>query len=106
MNAAKQTMPNAVHAVFAYLFLLLLSFFVAALVWARWAPGHLYVCTDPLFDILDIIPPFVHPGTDDVYLAPVWEVWLLWSGLIVISLGVPAVIIAHFWRKDVDSGAD
>jgi hypothetical protein len=99
-DTRRRSVPDVVYAVLAYPFLLLLSLFFAALIWARWAPGTLYRCTDPVFTIFDIIPPFVHPWTDDVYLVSPWKVWLLWGILIVTAVIVPALAIAYIWRRE------
>ena len=96
----KQTIPNALYGVFTYFVLLLCSLFLAALVWERWVAGSLYVCTDPFIDILDIIPPFVHPGTDDVYLVAAWKVWVLWCSILAVAFVSPAVAVWCIWRKE------
>ena len=105
MNAANHSMPNAVYAALAYPLLLLVFLFVNALIWAHWVSGKLYVCTDPFIDIFDIIPPFVHPGTGDVYLVPAWRVWFVWYSLMVVALALPAVGIWFVWRRERDFDA-
>jgi hypothetical protein len=103
MEAAKQSMPNAVYAILAYPLLVLLMLIVAALIWAYWVSGRLYNCTDPGFGIFDIIPPFVHVGTDDVYLASPWKLWAVWSVLIATAFIVPLGVIIYIWRREEDS---
>ena len=105
MNTLKNSVPNAVYGLFAYVFLLLPSLLFAALIWERWVVGNLYICTDVDFDILDIFPPFVHQGTRDAYLVPAWEVWLVWSSLMLGVLALPAPLIWYVWRREVDYDA-
>jgi hypothetical protein len=100
VNAVKNYLPTAVYGIFAYAFLLLLSLFLAAVVWAHWVSGKLYICTDPLFTILDIIPPFIHRGSDDAYLVPAWRVWLVWGVLMAAASTIPAIVIRYVWRRD------
>ena len=89
MHALKTEVPNGFYAIAFYIFLLPLSLFLAALVWTHSATDILYRCTDPVFGILDIVPPFVHVGTGDVYLVPAWRVWLSWVCLMAIAFSLP-----------------
>src|SRR5665213_1359115 len=98
-------MPNAAYAVLAYPLLVLLGLFFAAIIWARWISGKFYICTDPLFPLFDIIPPFVHPGTDDVYLVPVSQIWLIWWSLLAATTVLPALVLWFFWRMKRDYDA-
>ena len=92
--------PNGVYAIALYIFLLPLSLLLAALAWTYWATDILYRCTDPVFGILDIIPPFVHVETGDVYLVPEWRVWLSWACLIAAAFGLPWLATWSLWRLD------
>ena len=100
MSPVKHTMPSAVYAALAYPLLLLVLLFLEALIWAHWVSGKMYICTDPLIDIFDIIPPFVHPGTDDVYLVPAWRVWFVWWSLMAAAMVLPALAIWYVWRRE------
>ena len=95
MTQIDQSVPNRVYAVALYLLLLSLSFCLAALVWTYCATDVLYRCTDPGLGILDIVPPFVHAGSDDVYLVPSWRVWLLWLGLIAVAFSLPLIFVRY-----------
>jgi len=81
------------------LLLLSLSLFLAALVWTYCATGFLYRCTDPGLGILDIVPPFVSAGSDDVYLVPSWRVWLGWLGLIAVAYLLPVIFVRYIYKK-------
>lgn len=59
MTALKLSIPTAMYAVCAYVFLSPLSLLCAALIWAKKVSGVLYLCTDSV-GIFDFIPPFVH----------------------------------------------
>ena len=102
MHALKAAIPNGFYAIAFYLFLLPLSLLLAALAWTHCATNVFYRCTDPVFGILDIIPPFVHVGTDDVYLMSAWKVWLCWACLMVAALSLPWLATWALWRLDVN----
>jgi hypothetical protein len=105
LNTVKHAMPNAVYAAFAYPLFLLVSLSLVALIWASWVSGRWYICTDPFLDIFEIIPPFVHPGTGDVYLVPEWRVWLVWGCLMALAVALPALAIWFVWRRERDYDA-
>ena len=100
MHAVKTTVPIGFDAIAFYLFLLPLSVLLATLAWTYWATDVLYHCTDPGLGILDIIPPFVHVGSDDVYLVSAWKVWLSWACLITVAFGLPFLPTWFLWRWD------
>jgi hypothetical protein len=104
MNTAKLSVPTAMNAIVAYVLLLIPSLLLAAYIWATKVSGVLYLCTDSL-GIFDFIPPFVHPGTGDVYYASVWKLYSLWYALMGVALLAPAALIGflwHKWRKEED----
>ncbi len=87
----KRLLPLIRDRAAVYIFLLPFSLFLAAGVWAELAPDRLYKCTDPLLPIF--VPPFVHAGSDDVYLIAAWRVWFIWAALIILGLVLPALVI-------------
>jgi hypothetical protein len=97
-------MPNAVYAIFAYPFTLIVTLFLAALIWSHWVSGVLYICTDSV-GILDIIPPFVHPVPGDAYLVPAWRVWLIWWVLLCTAFALPAIGIWFVWSREKNHDA-
>jgi hypothetical protein len=81
---------NAVLSLLCYLLLLFCALTLTALAWTRFANGVLYRCSDPL---LDLWPPFIHPGSDDSYLAPKAFVLLIWSCFVAAAFLLPALVI-------------
>ena len=100
MHVSKTADSNGLNAFVFYVFLQPLSLFLAAVAWAHWASDVLYRCTDCTFEILDIIPPFVHAGTGDVYLVSAWRVWASWGCLITAAVGLPLLATWYLWRLD------
>jgi len=90
------------YAIFAYALLLLMVLFLEWLIWDHWVSGKLYICTDLGFPIFDMIPPFVHPGSDDAYLVPAWRVWLVWVSFMAAAFALPALIIRNISRREMD----
>jgi hypothetical protein len=76
--------------VFFYVLLLVVCLVLASFAWDYLAAGRLYFCSD---SVVDFIPPFVHPHTDDHYIAPVWVVWSLWLAFVILALAGPAIAI-------------
>ena len=72
------------------------SLLLTAVVWAYKVSGVLYLCKDSL-GVFDFIPPFVHPGTGDVYYVPAWHVYLVWFLLLVGASLLPALVIGVLW---------
>ena len=84
--------------VFFYLLLLVPCLLLASFAWDGLASGKLYYCSDSMCGPFDLIPPFVHPHTDDHYIAPVVLVWALWVALALLALAAPATVIAAATR--------
>jgi len=61
------------YRVFCCLLVLIPRLLVAAFAWDFIAGGKLFYCSDSL-GAFDFIPPFVHPRTDNHYIAPVFAV--------------------------------
>ena len=92
MTRLKLSVPTAMYALWAYVFFLPFSLLLAAGIWANSVSGVLYLCTDSM-GAFGFIPPFVHPGTDDLYYVPAWRVYLLWYASLASAVLVPAVIV-------------
>jgi hypothetical protein len=75
-----------------YILLFIPTVILAALIWDGIAVDKLFYCSDSCGPI-DFIPPFVHSVGGDHYIAPAPIVWLLWFGLVALTLAVPAVAI-------------
>ena len=104
MTALKLSIPTAMYGLYAYIFMLPFSLLQASIIWAEKVSGVLYLSTDSL-GIFDFIPPFVDPGTGDVYYAPEWRVYLAWFLLLIGAFLAPAAIIGalwFLWRRDPD----
>jgi hypothetical protein len=90
------------YAVFTYVLLLPCTLLLAALFWTEKISGVLYLCTDSL-GVFDFIPPFVHPGSNDLFYVPAWRVHLIWWGLVVGAILLPLItvgILSRFSAKD------
>ena len=90
------------YAICAYVFMLPFSLLLTAVIWSEKVSGVLYLCTDDV-PIFDFIPPFVHPGTGDVYYVPEWHVYLVWFLLLAGAFLAPALVIGglwFLWRKE------
>ena len=96
MTATSLSIPTAAYAICAYVFMLPFSFLLAAIIWAEKVSGVLYLCTDSV-GIFDFIPPFVHPGTGDVYYVPEWRVYSVWFLLLAGAILTPAFAIGGLW---------
>jgi hypothetical protein len=83
--------------VFLYLLLLVPCLVLASFAWDGVASSRLYYCSDSMGPF-DFIPPFIHPHSDDHYIAPVFVVWALWTALVLIALAAPAIGIAAVTR--------
>jgi hypothetical protein len=83
--------------VFSYLLLLVPCLVLASFAWDGLASRKLYSCSDSMGPF-DFIPPFIHPHTDDHYIAPVFVVWALWIALVLVALAAPAIVIAAVTR--------
>src|SRR4030095_1124533 len=81
---------NVILSLLCYGLLLVCSLVVAALVWNSFANGVLYRCTDPL---LDLWPPFIHPGSDDTYLVSKPLVLSIWGGFVVVAFTLPMLVL-------------
>src|ERR1022692_2402907 len=86
---------NVILGLLCYVLLLVCSFVVAAVVWNSFANGILYRCTDPL---IDLWPPFIHPGSDDTYLVPKALVLTIWGAFVVVAFALPALVLWMLWR--------
>jgi hypothetical protein len=86
---------NVILGLLCYVLLFVCSVVAAALAWNSFANGVLYRCTDPL---LDLWPPFVHPGSDDAYLVPKALVLAIWGGFVVLAFALPALVLWLVWR--------
>src|SRR5690349_7983058 len=78
--------------VFLYFALLILSLVLASFAWSYLASGRLYYCSDSVGPF-DFIPPFIHPRTNDHYIAPAGVVWSLWFALVLLVFVVPAIVL-------------
>jgi hypothetical protein len=92
MPALGLSIPTAMYAMCAYIFMLLLSFLLASIIWVDKVSGVLYRCTDSI-GIFDFVPPFVHPGAGDVYYVAAWRVWFTWFALVTGAILLPAFVI-------------
>jgi len=104
MTALKLSIPTAMYAICAYVFMLPFSLLLAAVIWAEKVSGVLYLCTDSV-GVFDFILPFVHSGghTGDVYFVPEWRVYLVWFLLLAGAFLAPALLIGalwFLWRKE------
>ena len=86
---------NVILGLLCYALLLVLSVIAAAVVWNSFANGVLYRCTDPF---VDLWPPFVHRGSDDVYLVPKAWVLAIWGGFVIAALALPVLVLWIVWR--------
>ena len=82
-----------------------------AVVWAWFAPGRLYVCSDP-FPPTEFIPPFVHhasPGhayEADHYIASPVVVYAAWFCLAGLCCGVGWLTVRVISRMSSRAGID
>jgi len=92
---------NIVLYLLCYFLLLVCSSLVAVIVWNGFADGVLYHCTDP--GLVDVFPPFVHPNSDDVYLAPKWLVTAVWMSFVAAVFALPVLVLWSLRRFGRDS---
>ena len=90
---------NVILGLLCYAMLLLCAIIIAAMIWNSFANGTLYRCADPVFDLW---PPFVHEGSDDVYLLPKKMVLAVWGGFVLGVFALPTLVlwgICRFTRE-------
>src|SRR5437867_1284467 len=78
-----QSLTRNLIRIAAYVALTLFSLVGTSFVWDAFAVDKLFYCSDSCGPI-DFIPPFVHSGYGDYFIAPAWVVWALWSGLLAV----------------------
>ena len=75
----------------------LLSFSLLAFVvaWKVFADPLLFRCVDPgvPWALDDMFPPFIHPGTGDIYSLPERLVTFIWGCCIFLVMAVPALVL-------------
>ncbi len=98
--ARVQSLTKILMRIVAYFVLTLFSLVGTSFVWDGFAVGKLFYCSDSCGPI-DFIPPFVHSGCGDYYIAPACVVWALWAGLLAVGLGLPAVVVGVTTREDL-----
>ena len=71
-----------------YSIFLVLSAIVVLTIWYFLVDGILYYCSDKA-PLIDFIPPFVHAGYGDYFVAPQLVVYLVWLMLITLGFLAP-----------------
>ncbi len=81
-----------------YFVYLIPSSIIVLCIWYFLVDGSLYYCSDKA-PFIDFIPPFIHKGYGDYFIAPQLLVYSIWISLIMIGLGIPLFLTKKTLRE-------